>query len=83
VLYFLLLDDPPKEVRMNNIMLNGTLLEVREVWVCACSSNGSGDSEGDHLWSEPTPKCYRKGGEYESQLFDPVTGEWAGFLPTD
>ena len=68
---------------MRTIMLNGQLLEVREVWVCACSSNGSGDSEGDHLWSVPSAKCFRKGGEYADQLFHPDTGEWMGFAPTD
>ena len=64
------------------LTLDGTIHEVREVWVCMCSSNGSGDSIGDHRWDPPTPKCYRKGGHYRDDLFDLKTGEWVGFAPT-
>ena len=64
---------------MNTITLNGRHLEVREVWVCACSIDAHDHQEVlDFL-----PRCAVKGGWYEDQLFDPVTGEWAGFLPTN
>jgi len=38
------------------VEFGGECLVVVEQWLCACS--------GGHLANEPTPKCYRKGGEW-------------------
>tara|TARA_Y100001951_G_C11227377_1_gene232487 strand:- start:507 stop:812 length:306 start_codon:yes stop_codon:yes gene_type:complete len=72
-----------KATMTRTLTVNGITHEVREVWVCMCSSNGSGDSIGDHRWDTPTPKCYRKGGHYRDDLFDLKTGEWVDFAPTE
>ena len=52
------------------VTMNGREIAVREVWVCACSGghfevgeDGSADA-----------KCARKGGGWESQVVDAVTG---------
>ncbi len=56
---------------------NGRSFEIREVWVCACSGDG-------HPVGEPNAKCFRKGGEWRSDLFESTTGEWAGWwVPED
>ena len=68
--------------RRRTIIVDGTAYEIRSGWVCMCSSAGSGDSIGDHLWTEPTAKCYRKGGHYRDDLYDLRTGEWVDYAPT-
>lgn len=50
------------------ILLNGTPITASEVWVCACSSGGC-------TTGNISPKCYRKGGEYVTDVRHAETGE--------
>ena len=61
-----------------NIMLDGRLLEVREVWECACSIDAHDHQEVFGF----LPRCAVKGGKWADHLFDSVTGDWVGFAPT-